>query len=698
MKKRALYGFCLVFLVTNPLAAQSAGDIAFIGFNADSTDNFAIVVLSDLPAGTIYFTDNEWDSASASFTSGEGAYTWTTLSAISAGTVVTFDNTNTLTPSASIGIFTESDLGFDITSQDEALYAFIGTDDSTPTTFLAAISNNDFDNGASVGSLFGTGLTEGTEAVNLGSVDADADVGEYTGLRKALNKPAFLSRIGDAANWTTADGSGNQSASFLPFNSTSFVFSEKVTITGDAGWRMLSFPVDGGTVADISDDTAIQGISGGSNSGSAANIYYNDGSNQNGTASGWHTPADMNTSWGNGLGFIVYFYDNTSAGSSELPLDLDITGAEPTADVTVNLDSTYTLVGNPFDSNIELDLLSGNGVNGGTGVLGGIVSPIHVWNDATSSYETFNIGEGLKISTWQGFFLETGGDTPASILTLPVSAKTDSAEDVSVFSKKHQSWRRINLELRTAGYSDISTKLYYSQHAISGRDAFDGSKLNPLNNAPYIAFVQDAEEEERLLVQDARELNPSEIQSYTLTFNDMGVSGEYTLSWPEWKHIPDDWQFILTDSETGIQTDMRAHDAYVFSVSGQQKMPTSGFSAPKLKAQHAGGSPRFTITLVPGTSVGNEAKDTPEAFSLSQNYPNPFNPSTTIRYTLDQSGLVSLNVYNILGQKVAELINGVRPAGSYTVNWDASSVSSGMYYYRLESGGRVITKTMTLIK
>lgn len=698
MKKKALCSFCLVFLFVNPLASQSAGDIAFIGFNADGDDDFAIVVLNDLAAGTIYFTDNEWDSASTAFTSGEGVLKWTRLTTISAGTVVTFNNTNTLTRTASVGVLTEPDLGFDITGTDEALYAFVGTDHSTPTTFLAAISNDDFDDGSTVGSLYGTGLTEGTEAVNLGTVDADADVGEYTGLRMALNKSAFLSRIGDASNWTTNDGIGDQSASVIPFNTSGFIFTEKVTITGDAGWRMLSFPIDGGTVADISDDTAIQGITGGSHAGSAPNIYYNDGSNQNGTSSGWHIPADVNTPWGNGLGFIVYFFDNTTAGSSPLPLDLDITGSEPTVDITVNLDSTFTLVGNPFDSNIELDMITGNGVDGGTGIQGGLVSPISVWNDSLNSYETFNIGEGLEISTWQGFFLETGGDTPASVLTIPVSAKTDSTEDVAIFSKELQSWRRINLELHTTGYSDVSTKLYYSQHAKSDRDALDGSKINPLNNAPYIAFVQDDGEEERLLVQDARELNPSEIQTYILNFNDKGVSGEYTLSWPEWVHIPDDWQFILTDKQADLQIDMRAQEAYVFSVSSQQKRGVPHFSAPKLKAQQTGGSNRFTITMVPGATVGNEVEDTPVSFSLSQNYPNPFNPETTIRYTLDQSGLVNLNVYNILGQKVAELVNGVRPAGSYTVKWDASSIPSGIYYYRLESGGRVITKTMTLIK
>lgn len=88
----------------------------------------------------------------------------------------------------------------------------------------------------------------------------------------------------------------------------------------------------------------------------------------------------------------------------------------------------------------------------------------------------------------------------------------------------------------------------------------------------------------------------------------------------------------------------------------------------------------------------------PGEFTLSQNYPNPFNPSTTIQFSLPQSGNVKLSVYNIRGQQVTTLVNGVRNAGVYSVTWDASNLSSGIYFYRLESGTTVLTKRMTLLK
>jgi hypothetical protein len=85
-------------------------------------------------------------------------------------------------------------------------------------------------------------------------------------------------------------------------------------------------------------------------------------------------------------------------------------------------------------------------------------------------------------------------------------------------------------------------------------------------------------------------------------------------------------------------------------------------------------------------------------FGLAQNYPNPFNPTTTIAYSLAKNDQVSLNVYNVLGEQVAMLVNETQNAGTYSVAFDGSNLSSGVYLYRLETGGAVITKKMMLVK
>ncbi len=90
--------------------------------------------------------------------------------------------------------------------------------------------------------------------------------------------------------------------------------------------------------------------------------------------------------------------------------------------------------------------------------------------------------------------------------------------------------------------------------------------------------------------------------------------------------------------------------------------------------------------------------DTPSNFRLYQNYPNPFNPSTNIRYDVASSGPVQLDVFDITGRKVAELVNEVKSSGSYTVRFDASSLSSGIYFVRLQAGNTTQSQKMTLLK
>ncbi|CAG0940032.1 hypothetical protein BROC_00875 [Candidatus Brocadiaceae bacterium] len=93
-----------------------------------------------------------------------------------------------------------------------------------------------------------------------------------------------------------------------------------------------------------------------------------------------------------------------------------------------------------------------------------------------------------------------------------------------------------------------------------------------------------------------------------------------------------------------------------------------------------------------------EVEVVPNAYELGQNFPNPFNPSTSIRFSITQPGMVKLNVYNLSGEKVLSLLDEHREAGNYEVKVTASELASGTYFYRLEAGDFVSVKKMTLIK
>jgi len=87
-----------------------------------------------------------------------------------------------------------------------------------------------------------------------------------------------------------------------------------------------------------------------------------------------------------------------------------------------------------------------------------------------------------------------------------------------------------------------------------------------------------------------------------------------------------------------------------------------------------------------------------EKFSLANNYPNPFNPSTKIQYSLPTNEFVSLKVYDIIGREVATLVNQQQSAGVYDVSFNASNLTSGIYFYKIDAGSFVDVKKMMLIK
>ncbi len=107
-----------------------------------------------------------------------------------------------------------------------------------------------------------------------------------------------------------------------------------------------------------------------------------------------------------------------------------------------------------------------------------------------------------------------------------------------------------------------------------------------------------------------------------------------------------------------------------------------------------------TASFITGDLISavEELGGVPTVFSLSQNYPNPFNPTTTIEFRVSSFEFVSLKVFDALGREVSTLVNEVRPAGVYTVRWDASSLPSGVYYYRLQAGAFMESKKMVLMK
>ena len=136
---------------------------------------------------------------------------------------------------------------------------------------------------------------------------------------------------------------------------------------------------------------------------------------------------------------------------------------------------------------------------------------------------------------------------------------------------------------------------------------------------------------------------------------------------------------------------------YEFGPDSMQRGNTRGVSFPSPGIWPVAVATLDSATITTGIALDNSS-GLPNEYSLSQNYPNPFNPSTEIKFSITKPGLVSLRIYNVLGQEVDNLVNRFLSSGSYRVSWNADNMPSGIYLYSLSSGSFMQVKKMILLK
>lgn len=462
-------------------------------------------------------------------------------------------------------------------------------------------------------------------------------------------------------------------------------------ITGSAGWRTMAAPVASVQVGQIQ-NMVIQGVDG---DGFQPNVY----SGWNGTA--WQAVTSSTHVLNAGQGFLWYYFANDQAGSTVNPT-ISVTGSQP-SDVLVNLNphsetatARFTLIGNPYGHNVDVSRLIGRGAAS--------QAVVQYWNPEAEGGGSWVLSSANddRLALWQGAMIET--NPGQSGVYIPNIAKTN--EEADFYKRTSDERVLINFELRGVSADgsiqtvDRAATLLLHDRGANDWDQWDASKFFPMTyHRATIGF--EGMRDGATILQSQLSLPIEDINSLNvpMDFAAMNMGGTFTLSIHQLKNLPQGLSVFVEDTHTGVTTDLTLED-YVFSYNAMAKIARGENMNPEFGLMSISDSPRFVISLRPGTTtnITDHGIDLPASVTLAQNFPNPFNPSTNISFSIPENAHVRLAVYDLLGRQVAQVVDAPMVAGSHTVTFDASSLTSGVYVYRIEAAGQVSSRRMTLLK
>ncbi|HKJ44232.1 MAG TPA: invasin domain 3-containing protein [Balneolales bacterium] len=481
----------------------------------------------------------------------------------------------------------------------------------------------------------------------------------------------------------------------------------------DSGWTMLSSPVNT-TYGRLFHNIVTQGYPGATFPSDTTNpniLYYLESypgtDNQR-----YRVPTDSSTVIPAGKGLFVYVFGqvpNDTKHNIPLPDTLVATGQENgysqinnnfdfNVTYTAAADTGWNLVGNPFGATINWDspywvktnmsnviYIWDPAANNGNGLY-------RVWNGSVGNPDSSLTG-GL-IAPFQAFWVKA--DTTNPSLKILKGAKTVNGP---FYKRSTNRVASIDFEL-TSGKLHTSAFVMFSDSARLGKDKWDAYRLIPLSDT-YLELYTVWKKGTELSINDLPEnLNgkteiPMAVGGLT---KGQPLSGNCELTWPKLNNLPKYWSFKLKDNIRDTTIDLKNTVSYSFTIPKRKMKKAPNSNKPgrsfHLTSTTSADNARFTLQIYPNTSNSQ----IPDKIELNQNFPNPFNPTTTIRFALPKSEQVKIVVYNILGQRVATITNKKYQAGYHEVVWDAHRVASGLYFYRMVTGGNYFTKKMIVLK
>ena len=389
--------------------------------------------------------------------------------------------------------------------------------------------------------------------------------------------------------WQSDDVHGSGSRDEFGLTNVSVEIINAVEIAGNDGWRMLSFPVEGVTVADLAAQNQVQGVTGIESfyGASAPDGIETDAPNiYTSYEAGWSAPDNVSDVLEIGKGLIWYLFNNDAGVSTPLPFILAATGASPAGDVSTSLHTSsetvddgeggmvsvaFNLLGNPFAADLDIseiaDWVDGGALNS---------SIVQVWKNDEAGWqegighqgEWVLIGGGNndnKLAAWQGFMVE---NNDATEIEYPADARTDGAT-----FHKEQKLELKRLVFALEGENEqrgLQTRdaanLVFAEDAVEGWDLLDATQLTPLAGSfATLSFVGERNGLEVLKVQESRPADFEGVFELPVAFQAYNMGGDFTISWEGLADLPADWQLTLVDTRTGARVNLRDADDYRFS-------------------------------------------------------------------------------------------------------------------------------------
>ncbi|RNC83310.1 MAG: T9SS C-terminal target domain-containing protein [Balneola sp.] len=488
--------------------------------------------------------------------------------------------------------------------------------------------------------------------------------------------------------------------------------------SNESGWYLLSNPFTT-TIGELLENVWTQGAINSDAPDGASTLYI---FNQDSSIYEAVTTDLDTTKLAAGQGLLVYLFEDDDLGDGEG----DIDGGWP---------KTLSNYGDPFGEqvsveikNVDHDGFAGTSGSEGFALMGNpygwhisadsVIATLKREDPFANSYiyrwdavsKLFYLTTSGSIAPYESFFIRTITSGTIATLTLDYSDHVEvideadeEGEEGGGAEKAISEKKPVIVSFNLGSEEHETTSSFYLRFDDDANssidiDPFDGYYLG--SYASQYANLYTKIGDQALSINNLP-IGLDEHSEFPL-YIDATLSGPFTLNWDAGR-FPEDWKFSLEELATGRVIDLIEESGYSFEATHKSKYDSS--LNPMVldntqSKQEVANTPVFMLRIVPANLVGTEnGFGIPLVVELEQNYPNPFNPSSVIRFGVPTTSEVKLEVFDVLGRRVATLVNGeTKQPGRYNIQFNARDLSSGMYIYRLVIGDKVLTKKMTLIK